>query len=467
MMLPFEDDTSPTPAPEISQRIHASCTGDPREFTADSGGRAMDEPERDTSPSIAPDHQPYGDVCQVCEPATPCVSGGELVVVEGIKGTFEEMDFLCTFKMSSKIESLKCIINLETNANYLKENNYHKNDINSIFNKYINSNKNQKGQFAFMILINKDGSYDKDNWDTIPNSTEKCPKMYKPEQKGEIHSEDKIFDLLNDILCKRDCPFKMALIYSFYTLCFKRHNKESCHKQAVDIAKKLYEKHKMTIFIGCSEPWGINGPYVKNLPYKPLKDCTYTIESQTFRSNEIVSKQERKEFVEKKLIDPIYKKVIHEIQNKPFSMVKITDKPKYFLKPFLKNINNPKTIETCHNIVSNLFSCQIISKNVDDFINHGLEKFEKCKEKIYKLLSYDANNSIDECDLYNRNQEISKYLSNVFFPWWATKVESASSTFLIKETSCLLQRSAANHIHRSTKDIEHYFVIRYVKQQNN
>lgn len=85
----------------------------------------------------------------------------------------------------NKISCLKNIIHLETNANYSIQKLYYKEYINSIFIKYMNMFKNQKEQFAFMILIKKYGSVDKDNWDNIPNSTEKCPKMYKPEQGGD------------------------------------------------------------------------------------------------------------------------------------------------------------------------------------------------------------------------------------------------------------------------------------------
>ncbi len=65
------------------------------------------------------------------------------------------------------------------------------------------------------------------------------------------------------------------------------------------------------------------------------------------------------------------------------------------------------------------------------------------------LIGDDANLSdclIDDFYLYEEMQ-------NIFFPWWAKKVEDASSRFLNKEVSYFLQESAVCHFLRDIKKV--------------
>ncbi len=148
-----------------------------------------------------------------------------------------------------------------------------------------------------------------------------------------------------------------------------------------------------------------------------------------------------------------------------------------------KKKNNPQNKEKLDQIVSHLFEHPTLNKTFDDFKNHGLEKFDKCMNEIYNLLiGDDANLSdrliddydthlcddanvsdclIDNCYLY---EEIRSDLQKVFFPWWAKKVEDASSRFLNEEISCFLQERAVYFFLRDIKKVEHYFVIGYVKR---
>ncbi len=91
--------------------------------------------------------------------------------------------------------------------------------------------------------------------------------------------------------------------------------------QAIDIADKLYKKHKMKLIIGFYKPWGINGSYASILPYKPLKDCTYTFESKTLGSNDIIiSNKKTTNTIDKELLESIYKKYTADLRNNAFSM---------------------------------------------------------------------------------------------------------------------------------------------------
>ncbi|XP_048059311.1 uncharacterized protein LOC125275979 [Megalobrama amblycephala] len=124
-------------------------------------------------------------------------------------------DSVCKCKiLSNKLKSLKYLINQITNANYCKEKFYLEEKYNHIFNRFLKKilkvDVDKSNQFAFVIFIKKDGSYDKDVWDNKSNTTEKCPEVYKPKGTNK-HSEDDIFDLLKEILSKSDCPYKEAL----------------------------------------------------------------------------------------------------------------------------------------------------------------------------------------------------------------------------------------------------------------
>ncbi len=316
------------------------------------------------------------------------------------------------------------------------------------------------------------------------------PKVYFPDSDNNIHSEDYIFDILKEILDKNDCPYTEALIFSTNSLCLERKKCKSCMSQAIDIADKLHKKHKMKLIIGFYKPWGINGSYASILPYKPLKDCTYTFESKTLGSNDIIiSNKKTTNNTDKELLilleEVIYKTNILDVQNKTFLMEayiptknkteynKIKDnlteenktkdnkpksnrtkddipKPEYNLKELLQIYEFNK--EKLEQIVSSLFEHEKLNKTFDDFKNHGTEMFDTCMDEIkVELMEHDAH-------LY---EEIRSSLQNVFFPWWAKKVENASSRFLNEEISCFLQEIAVYYTLKNTRDIEH-FVIGYV-----
>lgn len=232
------------------------------------------------------------------------------------------------------------------------------------FKNYMNPNK--PNQFAFIIFIKKDGTLD----------TEYL-KEYFPDSDNNIHSEDYIFDILKEILDKNDCPYKEALVFSTNSLCSARKKCKSCMSQAIYIAEKLYKKHKMKLIIGFYKPWGISGPYASILPYKPLKDCTYTFESQTLRSNDIIISKEEKKTTNnidngllELLEELIYKNIIPAVQHKTFLMEgNITKdnkpksnrtkddipKPEYNLEQFYSKIYDLKKKEKLAQIVSSLF----------------------------------------------------------------------------------------------------------------
>lgn len=79
-------------------------------------------------------------------------------------------------------------------------------------------------------------------------------------------------------------------------------------------------------------------------------------------------------------------------------------------------------------------------------------------KKIYDLLI--------EIDYANIYEEIQEYLKSFFFPWWAGKVEDASSKFLKKQTSYFLQESAFLHSLIDIKDTEHFLDIGYLENFN-
>lgn len=177
----------------------------------------------------------------------------------------------------NKLVTSKHIINLITEPDSIIKH-YLDQYYNETFKKVLNNleiDLDQSNQFAFIIFIKKDGILDNEN-----------PKVYYPD--GKKHSEDDIFALLKDILDKNDCLYKEALMFSLNSPCLARPKSESCSAQAIDIAQELYKKHGMKMIIGFYKPWGINGSYEHILPYKPLKDCTYTFETQTLGSIDII-----------------------------------------------------------------------------------------------------------------------------------------------------------------------------------
>ncbi len=114
---------------------------------------------------------------------------------------------------------------------YLEE--YYNKIFNTFFNK-LNIDLDKSNQFAFIIFIKKDGTFDTE-----------YPEEYKPNSKKKKHSEDYIFDILKEILDKNDCPYTEALTFSTNSPCLARPKYNSCSDQAIDIADKLYKMHKM------------------------------------------------------------------------------------------------------------------------------------------------------------------------------------------------------------------------------
>ncbi len=392
------------------------------------------------------------------------------------------------------IKTLNYILKHLKNTEDCIEKIYLEDRYNDIFKKFLNDfknymNPNKPNQFAFIIFIKKDGTLDT-----------KYPEVYFPNGKKKKHNEDYIFDILKEILDKNDCPYTEALIFSTNSLCFERKNCKSCMSQAIDLAEKLYKKHKMKLIIGFYKPWGINGSYASILPYKPLKDCTYTFESKTLGSNDISHKKTTNKIDKeslKLLEELIYNTNILDVQNKTFLMEgnktkdnqiednlteenifednRIEDnlteenktkdnKPKsnrtkddipkaeYNLDTFYSITCDLKNKEKLDQIASSLFEHEKLIKTFDDFKNHGTEMFDTCMNEIkVELMENDAH-------LY---EEIRSSLQNVFFPWWAKKVENASSRFLNEEISCFLQEIAVYYTLKNTRDIEH-FVIGYV-----
>ncbi len=379
------------------------------------------------------------------------------------------------------IKTLNYILKHLKNTEDCIEKIYLEDRYNDIFKKCLNDfknymNPNKPNQFAFIIFIKKDGTLDT-----------KYLKVYFPNGEKKKHSEDYIFDILKEMLDKNDCPYTEALIFSTYSLCFERKKCKSCMSQAIDIADKLYKKHKMKLIIGFYKPWGINGSYASILPYKPLKDCTYTFESKTLGSNDItISHKKTTNKIDKeslKLLEElIYKNFIPAVQHKTFLMEgnktkdnQIEDnlteenkckdnKPKsnrtkddipkaeYNLDTFYSITCDLKNKEKLDQIVSSLFEHEKLNKTFDDFKNHGTEMFDTCMDEIkVELMENDAH----LCE------EIRSDLQNVFFPWWAKKVEDASSRFLNEEISFFLQEKAVCYTLKNTRDIEH-FVIAYV-----
>ncbi len=245
-----------------------------------------------------------------------------------------------------------------------------------------------------------------------------------------------------------------------------------CMIQAVFIAKMIYEKHGIKTIIGYLNPWGFSGLYESHLPECPIKDCVYNFESQTLGSKDIINKSPQTptntEEIDKELISTIYKQIIPEIENQIFSMkdTKSTKtripKPKLDLAQFASKISKTEIrenfIKKLNKIVSHLFLTENSNKTFADFRECGLEMFEQCMTKIGTFLN--------EINYANFCEEIHEYLKTVFFPWWAKKVEDASSKFLKKETGCFFQKIAVCLFHRDIKEIEHYFDIGCVSLEN-
>ncbi|XP_056335739.1 uncharacterized protein LOC130246669 [Danio aesculapii] len=509
-----------------------------------------------------------------------------------------------------KIEDFKKLSNKMRSAEFIikgfeptKSPVYIKSSYNQLFNKYLNIlniDLDKSDQFAFFILIKKDGSVDTDDCKRISNK-----------KKPQKHSEDWIIDKLNQILNRKDCPYKEVMIFSYNSPCLKRPECQSCMNQLIALAKQLYEKHGMRMIIGFYKPYGIDGPYVNYLPDKPFKKCTFhfqtprgkntiTQENTMNSSNKITAD---KIIIEKELLQPVYEIIIPQVQNLTFLLINNKHKPSYNLSTFKSQLQNTKNIQKLHSIVQELFRFKLNSENtMDGFKKHGREKFCKCMNEISKLYitdhdanlsdhlitdhdanlsdhlitdhdanlsdhlitdhdanlsdhlitdhdanlsdlitdhdanlsdlitdhdanlsdhlitdhdanlsdhlitdhdanlsdhlitdhdanlsdlitdhdanlsdlitDHNANLSDYFIDNYIRNlhsrflSQISKYLLNVFFPWWAEIVEYSSSEFLKKQVSLHLQESAVCHLLKIMKEMEHYCVIGYVKKEN-
>lgn len=314
-----------------------------------------------------------------------------------------------------------------------------------------------------MFCRKKDGLFDMDRW--------KEKKSVFPFSKGK-HTEDEIFKQLIEIYYEDDCCYSEIYIFTTNSPCLLRHNHVPCMIICTFLLKMIYEKHGTKSIIGYLKPWGFSGSYESHLPECPIKDCVYNFESQTLGSKDIINKSPQTptntEEIDKELISTIYKQIIPEIENLIFSMkdTKSTKtripKPKLDLAQFSLKISKTEIrenfIKVLRSIVSDLFLIENSDKMFDDFREHGLERFEKCMKKIHKLLV--------EINHAHICEEIYEYLKIFFFPWWAKKLEDASSKILKKETSCFLQKIAVCHFHRDIKAIEHYLDIGCVILEN-
>ncbi|XP_026088140.1 uncharacterized protein LOC113062472 [Carassius auratus] len=371
---------------------------------------------------------------------------------------------------SNKIKSWKYLI-YRTNYNYqdFKKYKYISLKKNEIFKLFINDPGKEtkkmlklRKQLAFICFRKKDGSFDMNDG-----------KVYKKSDLGkEEHTEDKIFDLLLDIYHEDKCCYSEIYIFTTNSPCLARPNHLPCMIQAVYIAIILYKKHGIKTTIAYLEPWGFSGSYENLLPECSIKDCIYHFESQKLGSKDIIhnSPQTATKTIEvdMALINPIYKQIIPEIENQTFPMEDSNKtkskrpRPNLDLTQFCLKISEPKKRETfikkLNEVKSDLFKKEDLDKTFGDFISHGLETFNKSMKKIYDLLI--------EIDYANIYEEIQEYLKSFFFPWWAGKVEDASSKFLKKQTSYFLQESAFLHSLIDIKDTEHFLDIGYLENFN-
>ncbi|XP_016397347.1 uncharacterized protein LOC107730906 [Sinocyclocheilus rhinocerous] len=373
---------------------------------------------------------------------------------------------------SNKIKSLEYLI-YKTNDPYQDIKNYKyislKKEKSAIFNRFFNDLDKEtkktlklKKQLAFICFIKKDGSFDMNRW-----------KVYKKSDLlEEDHTEDKIFKLLLEIFLEDECCYSEINIFSTNSPCLSRPNRVPCMIQAVVIAMMLYKKHGIKTTIAYLEPWGFSGSYENLLPECSIKDCIYNFESQMLGSKDIINNSLQAPIntieIDMELISSIYKPFIPELENQTFSMkyTKITEtkipRPKLQLAQFCSEISEPEIkenfIKSLNKIKSDLFKKEDLVKTFGDFKKHGLEMFEKCMNKIYDLLI--------EINYANIYEEIHEYLKNVFFPWWARKVEDAFNKFLKKQTSCCLQERAVCHFLREIKETGHFLDIANVILEN-
>ncbi|XP_042632070.1 uncharacterized protein LOC109101584 isoform X2 [Cyprinus carpio] len=372
---------------------------------------------------------------------------------------------------SNKIKSLEYLI-YKTNYQYQDIKNYKhislKKEKNAIFNRFFNDlcietkkTLKLKKQLAFICFRKKDGLFDMNRW-----------KVYKKSDlPQEEHTEDKIFELLLEMYDEDECCYSEIYIFTTNSPCLARPNHVPCMIQAVKIAMMLYKKHGIKTTIGYLEPWGFSGSYENVLPKCSIKDCSYYFESQMLGSKDMINNSPqtptKRIEIDMELISPIYKQIIPEVENLKFSMKdsKKTEtrrpQPKLDLAQFCSKISKPdskeKFLKNLNKIISDLFK-KDLDKTFGDFKNHGLEMFAKCMKNI--------NDLFIEIDYANIYEEIHEYLKSVFFPWWAGKVEDASSKFLKKQTSSFLQGSAVFHSLRDIKETENFFDIGYVILEN-
>lgn len=341
-----------------------------------------------------------------------------------------------------------------------------KKEKNDIFNRYFNDHEKEMlklgKQFAFICFRKKVEPFDIDK------------KVYKKSDlPTDEHTEDKICEQLLEIYHKDDCCYSEIDIFSTNSLCCLRHNHLPCMIHCVFLLILLNKKHSIKSTIGYFKPWGFSGSYESHLPEYPIKDCIYNFESQMLGSKDIINNSAQtstnEKIVDKELLIPIYKQIISEVKNKTFLMKdteSINTKIKQVncdLKPLYSKIPEINTkpgfksnfINNLHNILPNLYRIENSEKTFSDFRKHGLEMFEQSMKKIYDLL-------IEHADIY---EEIHKCLKNDFFPWWAKKVEHASSEFLKKEISCFLQESAICLFLRDITETENFLEIGKVTRE--
>ncbi|XP_048059423.1 uncharacterized protein LOC125276049 [Megalobrama amblycephala] len=321
------------------------------------------------------------------------------------------------------------------NFKYIYPKKSHNETFNILFNYLDKTAKDSikaKKQLAFVAFRKKDGSFDK--------SRIKVHYL----SKGE-HTEDKIFELLLEIYYESNSDYSEIYIYSTNSPCLTRCNHVPCMIVAFVIANMLNEKHGINTIIGYHKAFG---SHEKALSSYPIKDDDPKYDDNN--DSEV-----------KELLILIYKQIIQKqkYKNQTFSMEDTGHRPKRKLKQFYSKISNSETIKHLNDIEQDLFKKHPkLSYTFDGFHEHGLEMFNNFTTKISKLL-------ID--DYENIYEEICSYLEEVFFLWWAKKVEDASSKFLKKRLASIILNYSLHLFLMEIREIENklgrnFFEISYV-----
>ncbi|MGL4867783.1 MAG: hypothetical protein ACRC4S_03875, partial [Cetobacterium sp.] len=204
------------------------------------------------------------------------------------------------------------------------------------------------------------------------------------------------------------------------------------------------------------------GPYHKQLSECPIKDCIHTFpkEFKTLGSKDIINNSPQtttNDKIDIKLLIPVYELIIPEIKNTTFFMkdnksilTQIQHVNGRLKKMFKKKKSEPEL--NLHHILSDLYKIENSDKTFDDFITHGLDKFNESEKQIKDLLN-------EKEDIY---KEIKTYLKNDFFPWWNKNVEDAFSKILKNKTNWFLQEHAVCLFLRDIPETEPFFNIGYV-----